>query len=105
MCKKLNDKDPGLDCYVVNNVPRPIMSYGPKNSRSMRRSYLFIDAIKKFANETKGLDLSEAYKKAKPSFTGCLERTFVLLKDNPGEEDPMDLETAATGANLEPLFK
>jgi hypothetical protein len=71
----------------------------------MRRSYLFIEALQKFEPETKNLDLTEAYKKAKPSFTGKLERTFVLLKDSPGDEEPMDLESAATGANLEPLFK
>jgi hypothetical protein len=64
---------------------------------------LFIEALQKFEAFTKDLDLSEAYKKARPSFTGRLERTFILLKDNPGEEEPMD--TAATGANLEPLFK
>jgi hypothetical protein len=103
LCKRLNDRDPGLDCYVINNAPRPVMSHGPKNSRSLRRSYLFIEALQKFEAFTKDLDLSEAYKKARPSFTGRLERTFILLKDNPGEEEPMD--TAATGANLEPLFK
>ncbi len=71
----------------------------------MRRSYVYIDAIKKFVSDPTVLDLSEAYKKAKPAFTGKLERSFILLKDNPGEEEEMDLDSIATGANLEPLFK
>ncbi len=94
-----------MDAYVVNNQPRPILSHGPKNSRTTRRSYLYIDAVQKFGPEPSALDLSEAYKKAKPAFTGQLERTFILLKDNPGEEEEMDLDSVATGANLEPLFK
>ncbi len=101
----MNSKDPGLDAYVINNQFRPVLSHGPKNSRTMRRSYLYIEAIQKFAPEPQALDLSEAYKKAKPSFTGKLERSFILLKDSPGEEEAMDLDTVATGANLEPLFK
>jgi hypothetical protein len=105
ICKYLNAKDPGLDAYVVNNQPRPILSHGPKNSRTTRRSYLYIEAVQKFGPDPKELDLSEAYKKAKPAFTGRLERSFILLKDNPGEEEAMDLDSVATGANLEPLFK
>ncbi len=66
---------------------------------------MYVDAIKKYGTEPQALDLSEAYKKAKPAFTGKLERSFILLKDNPGEEEAMDLDSIATGANLEPLFK
>jgi hypothetical protein len=105
ICTYLNNKDQGLDCYVINNAPRPLLSYGPKNSRTLRRSYLYIDAVQKYAPEPKELNLTEAYKKAKPSFTGKLERHFILLKDNPGEEEAMDLDSVATGANLEPLFQ
>ncbi len=99
----LNAKDPGLEAYVIGNQSRPLLSYGPKNSRTLRRTYLYVDAIQKFETEAKELDLTEAYKKARPSFTGKLERSFILLKDNPGEEQPM--ETEATGANLEPIKK
>ncbi len=87
----------------MGNVSRPLLSHGPKNSRSLRRTYMYIEAIQKFSEDTKNLDLSEAYKKARPAFTGKLERSFVLLKDKPGEELPMDTDTVATGANAEPL--
>ncbi len=93
-----------MDAYVIGNAIRPLLSYGPKNSRTMRRTFLYVDAIQKFEGEIKGLDLSEAYKKAKPSFTGKLERTFIVLKDLPGEETAMEVEPA-TGANAEPLKK
>jgi hypothetical protein len=101
----MNAKDPGLEAYVIGNTTRPLLSYGPKNSRTMRRTYMYIEALQKFESELEGLDLSEAYKKARPSFTGKLERTFVVLKDNPGEETAMDVDTVATGSNLEPLKK
>jgi hypothetical protein len=101
----LNSKDPGLEAYVIGNTTRPLLSYGPKNSRTMRRSFLYVEALQKFEAVLGELDLSEAYKKAKPAFTGKLERTFVVLKDNPGEESPMELDTVATGANLEPINK
>jgi hypothetical protein len=101
----MNAKDPGLEAYVIGNSTRPLLSYGPKNSRTMRRTYLYVEALQKFEAELDGLDLSEAYKKAKPSFTGKLERTFLVLKDNPGEESAMDVDSVATGANLEPLKK
>jgi hypothetical protein len=47
------------------------------------------------------MDLSEAYRKARPGFIGRLEHTFVVLKDNPGEELPT--EGVATGSNKEPV--
>ncbi len=64
---------------------------------------MYLEALQKFEADTKNLDLTEAYKKARPSFTGKLERNFILLKDNPGEEAPMDTEEVATGANTEPI--
>jgi hypothetical protein len=64
---------------------------------------MYVEALQKFEADTKNLDLTEAYKKARPAFTGKLERSFLLLKDNPGEED-MDTDLA-TGANAEPLNK
>ncbi len=57
-----------------------------------------MEALKKFEAEAKEIDLTEAYKKARPSFTGKLERTFMILKDNLGEEEPLP-----TGSNAEPL--
>ena len=45
------------------------------------------------------MDLAESYKKARPSFIGRMERTFIVLKDNPGEEIP----EVATGSNKEPV--
>jgi hypothetical protein len=69
----------------------------------MRRTYLYIEAIQKFEKEFKDVDLSEAYKKAQPAFTGRLERNFVVLKDNQGGATAMDIDQVATGANLEPI--
>ena len=103
LSKVLNEKDPGLEAYVIGNATRPLLSYGPKNSRSMRRTYLYVEALQKFEKEVQGIDLTEAYKRAKPAFTGKLERSFIVLKDNPGEETEMDVEQILTGANAEPM--
>ncbi len=98
LSKILNAKDASLDTYVIGNAPRPLLSYGVKNSKATRRTYLYVDALRKFEKEAKEIDLTEAYKRARPSFTGRLERTFLILKDNEGEEEPM-----ITGSNAEPL--
>jgi hypothetical protein len=82
---------------VIGNAPRPLLSYGTKGNKTERRSYLYVEALSKFEEEAKEMDLSEAYRRALPAFKGKLERTFVILKDN-REEDPM-----VTGSNAEPV--
>lgn len=98
LCKLLNSRDSTLDAYVIGNAARPLLSHGPKGSKVSRRSYLYVEAIRKFDKECKEMDLTEAYKRARPSFIGRLERTFIVLKDNPGEEIEI-----VTGANREPV--
>jgi hypothetical protein len=98
LCKVLNVKDSTLDTYVIGNAQRPILSYGVKGQKSARRSYLYMEALTKFEKEAKELDLTEAYKRARPSFTGKLERNFIILKDNIDEDVEM-----ASGSNTEPI--
>ena len=95
----LNAKDDTLDAYVVGNAARPIMSHGLKGTKSTRRSYLYVEAVKKFEEEFKEVDLTEAYKKASPLFVGRLEKTFIVLKDKQGK----GIEMIPTGSNKEPL--
>jgi hypothetical protein len=59
---------------------------------------LYVEAIRKFEKEAQEIDLTEAYKRARPAFSGKLKRTFIILKDKEGEEEPM-----LTGSNAEPL--
>ncbi len=87
-----------MDAYVIGNAQRPILSYGVKGQKSSRRSYLYVEALTKFEKEARELDLTEAYKRARPSFTGKLERNFIILKDNVSEDVEM-----ASGSNTEPL--
>jgi hypothetical protein len=75
----LNEKDPGLEAYVIGNATRPLLLYGPKNSRSMRRTYLYVEALQKFDKEVQGMDLTEAYRRAKPAFTG-IERLYLYTE-------------------------
>jgi len=98
----LNTKNWTLDAYVVGNAARPLLSHGSKGTKADRRSYLFVEALRKFEQEAKEMDLTEAYKKARPAFIGRLERTFVVLKDIPeGEMAPN--EGIATGSNKAPV--
>ncbi len=94
----MNARDQTLDTYVIGNAPRPLLSYGTKGSKATRRTYMYVEAVRKFEKEVKEVDLTDAYKKARPAFTGRLERTFLVLKDNEGEAEPL-----VTGSNAEPL--
>ena len=73
------------------------MSHGFKGTKVNRRSYLYVEAIRKFEKEVKELDLSEAYRRARPAFIGRLERTFIVLKDTVG------VVVEASGSNMEPI--
>ncbi len=94
----MNSKDSTLDTYVIGNSQRPVLSYGTKGNKTERRSYLYVEALNKFEEEVKELDLSEAYRRARPAFRGKLEQTFIILKDSQGEE-----EQVTTGSNTEPV--
>ncbi len=69
-----------------------------KGLKASRRTYLYVDALTKFEKEAKELDLTEAYKRARPSFTGKLERTFIILKDDVDKDVEM-----VSGSNAEPV--
>jgi hypothetical protein len=94
----LNAKDSTLDAYVIGNAPRPLLSYGVKGQKTSRRTYLYVEALTKFEKEAKEIDLTDAYKRARPGFTGKLERTFIILKDNQDEDVEM-----VSGSNAEPI--
>ncbi len=96
LSKVLNDKNDGTESYCITNTSRPLLSIGPKGGKGNRRSYLYIEALRNFEAECKKIDLTEAYKKAKPMYNGRLERTFVLLKEEEGT-------AAVSGGNAEPL--
>lgn len=55
-----------------------------------------MEALRRFKNEAKEMDLSEAYRRAKPMYNGRLEHTFVVLKEGVNVEP-------GTGANSEPI--
>jgi len=71
------------------------MSYGPKGKGS-RRTFLYVEALRKFPDEVKSMDLRDAYKKALPTYAGRLEHTFVILNDREGEK-------ITSGSNNVPL--
>ncbi len=97
LSKVINEKDPAIDSFCIGNTLRPLLSYGPKGVRGGRRTFLFVEALRKFEEEAKLIDLTEAYKKAKPMYNGRLEHTFVVLKEEKGGE------VIISGANSEPV--
>lgn len=99
LSKVINETDKGVDSYCITNTARPLLSVGPKGGKGSRRTYLFVEALRKYNEEIKRLDLSEAYKKALPMYAGRLERTFVVLKE--GQTG----EPLITGGNREPIGK
>ena len=95
----LSDQSPTHDAYCIGNGLRPLLSYGPKESKSGRKTYLFVEALRRYADEARMLtpsDLSEAYKRARPMYSGRLEHTYVVLKDDVHPED-------VSGSNKEPI--
>jgi hypothetical protein len=96
----LNTNDPSIEAFCITNTYRPLLSYGPKHVKGSRRTYLYVESLRRFQAECAKLDLSEAYKKAGQNFRGRLEHTFVVLKD-PAEGSG----EAASGSNKEPLGK
>lgn len=74
------------------------MSYGPKGGKGSRRTFLYVEALRKFEAEVKTMDLKDAYKRALPTYAGRLEHTFVILKDTEAQAQGL-----MTGANNIPV--
>jgi len=97
------------------------MSYGPKGGKGSRRTFLYVEALRKFQDEAKMMDLKDSYKKALPTYSGRLEHihnihiknsdnkiltnysdrlehTFVILKDTDAEAQGL-----MTGSNNVPI--
>jgi len=74
------------------------MSYGPKGGKGSRRTFLYVEALRKFQDEVKVMDLKDAYKRALPTYAGRLEHTFVILKDSDAEAKGL-----MTGSNNVPI--
>lgn len=100
LSKVLNERNDENDAFCVSNTSRPLLSFGPKGVKGNRRTYLYVEALRKFETEARRADLTEAYKKAKPMYNGRMERTFVLLK----EEDASGAGPLS-GVNREPIGK
>lgn len=96
LSKVLNEKDPAVDTFCIGNTTRPLFSYGPRGSKGSRRTYLYVEALKRFKVEAMEMNLDEAYKRARPIYEGRLEHTFIVLKEN-------HIEDKGTGANQEPI--
>lgn len=96
LSKGINEQSTTHDAYCIGNTARPLLSYGPKAERGNRKTFLYVEAIKKFRDIWSNLSFDEVYKKAVPIYTGQLEHTFIVLKEN--YEAPV-----TTGSNNQPL--
>ncbi len=100
LAKQLNTKSDGMDSWCITNAIRPLLSHGPKGVKGgARQSLLYIEAVRKFTDDVKHLDLTDVYRRALPSFAGRLERNFVVLKD----DYKLPEQQTTSGANNEPL--
>jgi len=98
LSKLINEKNPTLDSYCIGNSTRPLLSVGAKGTKGRsRKTYLYVEALRRYEEELGRLDLTEAYKKALPVYKGRLEHSFVVLKDDVGDVPQ------ATGGNNEPI--
>ena len=99
LSKVLNESDNTVDSFCISNTSRPLLSVGTKGGKGARRTYLYVEALRKFPEELKRVDYTEAYKKARPMYNGRMERTFVVLKEEGTQGEQF------SGGNREPLGK
>ena len=98
LSKVIMEQNPGTDAFCITNANRPLMSVGSKGIRGGRKTYLYVEAIRKFQDEVRVLNLDEAYKLARNQYVGRMEHTFIVLK-----EDATVSKTMITGANSVPM--
>lgn len=85
-----------MDAYCVANGPRPLLSYGAKGTRIGRKTFIFVAALKQWEKHLDKMDLTEAYKHARSTFTGKMEQLFVVLKEG-------NQSMPASGSNQVPI--
>jgi len=94
LSKRVSETDQENDAYCITNNVRPLMSYGPKARKGGRRTYVYVEAIRKFADHLAFIDFSELQLKARSVYVGRMEHTFAVLKEIEDNEQ-------VTGANRE----
>lgn len=92
------EMNPGSDAFCITTANRPLMSVGTKGTRGNRKTFLYVEAIRKFPDEVRAMNLDEAYKLARNQYQGRMEHTFIVLKE--GVESA---RTMTTGANNVPV--
>ena len=97
--EKISEGDRFNDAYCVSNGIRPLLSYGVKDSKTGRKTFLYVEALRRFVNEMTKVDLTAIQRRARQSHGGRMEHTFAVLKEV--TEDPMDMEVS--GSNNEPV--
>lgn len=101
LAKQINESDNANDAFCVTNAARPLLSFGPKNTKGNRRTYLYVEALRRFNQDLKKLNLTDVYKRAKPVYGGRMQHTFGVLKEE-GPDTNIDLNIPS-GANAEPV--
>ena len=92
----IKSQNSSMDAYCVANGIRPLLSYGAKGTRIGRKTFLFVAALKQWEHLHSSMDLTEAYKRARNTFTGKVEHMFVVLKEG-------GAPLGVTGANSVPV--
>jgi hypothetical protein len=102
LAKQISDQEKENDAFCVTTAARPLLSYGSRTVRGNRRTFLYAEALRKFNQEVKKLNLQDIYKRAKPTYAGKMQHTFAILKED-GPDPNLDLDNAASGSNAEPI--
>lgn len=75
------------ESFVQGFSSRPLLHYYVREGSSARveganRTYTFVEAVSKFGTLIPSVGLLPAYKRARPTFNGCMEQYFVVLKES-----------------------
>lgn len=96
--KRISETDNANDAYCITNAARPLLSFGPKGAKGNRRTFVYVEALRRFHQELKALDLTDIYKRARHVYGGRMQHTFAVLT-----EDGPDTNIEVSGSNAVPL--
>jgi len=66
--KRLCEQSTTHDAYCIGNTTRPLLSYGQKGERGNRKTFLYVEAIKRFRDVWADMRFDDVYKKAVPIY-------------------------------------
>ena len=87
------------DLFVYGYASRPVLHIRPKDQK--KPMWLtFSDALVRFGSGLRRVDLEEAYRRAGVAFRGQLQQNFVVLHEDGGNNERVNLKASTSAAGM-----